>query len=139
MRLSGWARLWIVTAVLIWLGGAWFAATRWPRERFVPHPVMACNFYNSVDSYLGSALVAGCRSHNDVAWCEREYQRCLTEANSATQQANFELELKRARTEYAYDVAELVIPVALTPFLLGLLGLLTLRASRWIGRGFDQN
>lgn len=48
-RLSGWARLWVVAAVLMWSGGIW-----WVLEHPIPRPTLESNVMECVPEGLRS-------------------------------------------------------------------------------------
>lgn len=122
MRLSGWTRLWIVCALLIWGAGAWWLYNNPlpPIESAAPNP-------------------EDCEpSGPSTAQLEQMRRECLTQqANEyLANRANIEAENRERRTARLVSQTNRVVAVIAAPLLLAA-AFLTLRALlRWIARGF---
>lgn len=137
-HLSGWARVWIVSALVVWAVGGWWLSQNWPSRRFVLGASFDCaRAYNTEDGYIGGAFVEGCQFSEDV--CRRMYASCMEQANSSEVIAFENAERERASIEYYYEVGRGVGALAVTPFVLGAIGLLALRVGRWVRRGFSPS
>lgn len=135
-RLSGWARLWIVLAVIVWTAGGWWISTN-PQ----PRP-LGGNF--SADAcvppeFRGTNLFPAECGESQSTHCDnlqRQMNACLDAAEANGQIAADRAASDAGRQRYDLEVLVRWTGVALAPLVLAL-GFFWVRAVfLWIHRGF---
>jgi hypothetical protein len=117
MHLSGWARLWIVAALVIWGAGVWHALTQIGIPP-LPNPTdeqLCLDAWRASGREPDSVWVTDCPDPSDP--------RVLEVARQSYQSAS---------SSYWTRLTVFIIPWAVAPFALGLV----LLAFRWVLAGF---
>lgn len=117
-KLSGWARLWIVGAIVVWSIGAWWFTENEPRRRFVPIASIECDQAYGEGGSLNGLYIRGCQF--DRQTCQAMLRQCYADA---------------AKPE---NVATKIALIVVAPFVLGLAALLLYFVGQWVRQGFKR-
>lgn len=129
-RLSGWARLWIVGAVVMWSAGGWWLSQHWPHEARVDSSEWECTVEYLTYEDVRFPDYGRCRSQHSNQECQRLYDECVARAAPLIEQ---EQRLQAEyHAKYLRDVALGTVGVALSPALLAA----ALALIAWVLKGF---
>lgn len=136
--MSGWARLWIVGAVIVWSIGAWWLTNNMPQRPGLHNASAECYAYRNTDGYyLGGGYVEPqCSFPREQ--CMRMFDECMTRTSTPEMIAQERQQSKDARRAYNVELALKAAGVAIAPIVLGIAIALLLGVGNWVRRGFRQ-
>ena len=129
LKLTGWVRAWIVSAVIVWAAGGWWFVANAPEEPRLISPRGEC-----FGAYgMEPGIWGGCEYGEQA--CAEMLRQCyadISEEREAEFYAYAREEQQRHQVEYWTTLGAVIA----APFILGLAAMIVFAVGKWVRRGF---